>query len=183
MYLKRDSLLDSAQQSERHAERVSEAVQCPVLVVGFQRQTAEMTDLGPGIGVADGLIDPCAADFDMREKFAGEHPALVFRHGKDLIGNLGVETLKPCKFLRLGLVEPKERKFERLGERCHEGILAYPAKPCKIQNCTAYISDLKDGALRHILVITFPLKVIFKAVALPTELSQQKRYFTSQDDG
>jgi hypothetical protein len=55
-----------------------------------------------------------------------------FRYGEDLIGNLGVEALKPRKLLRLGLVKPKERQLEGLGERCHAGIIAYLATVCKI---------------------------------------------------
>ena len=61
-----------------------------------------------------------------------ELSALGLRHGKDLIGNLGVEALQPSKLLRLGLVEAQKRQLEGLGECCHVEIIMYLASLCKI---------------------------------------------------
>jgi len=71
--------------------------------------------------------------FRYGQRFAGELSALLFWHGKDLIGNLGVEALQTRKLLRLGLVKAQKRQLEGLGERCHGGIITYLASPCKIR--------------------------------------------------
>ena len=106
MRLQWNPLLDTPPQPKRDAEGVTDTVQGPVLVIGFQRQTTETLDLGLSVGVANGLIDPGTADVNIRKRLTGELAPFFLRHGEDFVSNLGIETLKTRKLLSLGLIKP-----------------------------------------------------------------------------
>ena len=125
MHLHRNALLDAAQQSKPQAERVAHFVQGPVLVVGFERQGFKRLDLRSGIGVAYGLVDPGRADLDVGERFGGQGSARFLRHSQDRVGDRSVQFLKPVELRRLGLVQPKEREFQRLGCSSHNRIISF----------------------------------------------------------
>ena len=61
-----------------------------------------------------------------------ELSALGLRHGKDLVGDFGVEALQPRKLLRLGHVQLEEWQLESLGKCCHIEIIMYLASLGKI---------------------------------------------------
>ena len=78
MDLYRDSLFGATHQSKTNTEGVSDTVQSPVLIVGLKGKALKAFNLGTGVGIANGLIDPGRADLDIHKRLAGELATLGF---------------------------------------------------------------------------------------------------------
>src|SRR5262249_52334172 len=94
-------------------------MQRPVLVIGFEWQTAKLLDLGPGIGITNGLIDPGRANLHLDKRFTRECPPFGFGQRENAIRHAGIEGLQTRKFLSLGLVQLQKREFECASRSAH----------------------------------------------------------------
>jgi hypothetical protein len=125
MHRQRHAFLDTATQAKRHRVRVTDFVQCPVLVVRLQRQTTKLPYLRAGIGVPDCLIDPGRAEVHMDKRLAGQGAALRRAQRQDAVRHRRVEYLQAGKLVRFGTVQTKERKFKGFRYSAHAYSMGY----------------------------------------------------------
>lgn len=93
----------------------------------------KLPDPGFGVGIADGLVNPCRADLHIRKGLAGQFATICFRHRQDGIGNLRIHPFQTQKLIGLGLVEPQKGEFQCFGYSCHVPVLSNLAALCKIK--------------------------------------------------
>ena len=162
MHGQRHTFLDATTQAKAQRVGVTDLVQGPVLVVGLQRQTAKLLDLGARIGIANGLIDPGRANCDIGKRFARECSPLRFGQCQQAIGHCGIERLQARKLVRLGAVQLEKRQFEGTSGSAHmynfiSSCAALQDKPVAARwQQRAYIPGLNAGALRTVPVIPNP---------------------------